>query len=309
MKSFSLIFSIILLCATIVKSQTTEAEKVLKSNNLDTLLGWKKGGLITIAFTQVSLSKWAAGGENSIAGNGFVNLFANLKQRKFAWDNNLDLGYGIIRQGDSEAPWIKSDDKIDFTSKYGQKANEHLFYAGLLNFKSQFNAGYAKPGDSIAISNFLSPGYILLAIGMDYKPNDNVSIFVSPITDKTTIVLDELLSNAGAFGVEEGKKMRTELGGYMKLLYKKDIKENITFGSRLELFANYLKFKTVKDVDVLWENVIAIKISKYISANITTTLIWDNDVDIAWTDVNDNAHFGPTTQFKEVLGIGFSYKF
>lgn len=308
MKKLILITSFVFI-GHLLFAQITEGEKRLKKNNLDTIVGWKKGGLITLSFTQVSLSKWAAGGENSIAGNGFVNLYANYKQKNFAWDNNLDLGYGIIRQGNSEAPWIKSDDKIDFTSKYGQKANEHLFYAGLLNLKSQFNAGYANPGDSVAISKFLAPGYVLLALGMDYKPNKELSMFISPITEKSTIVIDETLSNAGAFGVEAGKKFRAEVGGYLKAVYKKDLKETISLSSRVELFANYLEFKTIKDVDVLWENIVSIKISKYISANITTTLIWDNDIDIAWTDVNDKEHFGPTTQFKEVLGIGFSYKF
>jgi len=288
-------------------AQTTEAEKVLKTNNIDTVYGWKNGGLVSLSFTQVSLTNWASGGQNSIAGNGFVNLFANLKRKKFAWDNNLDLGFGLIRQGDSKEPWIKSDDKIDFSSKYGQKANEHWFYAGLINLKSQFASGYSNPGDSVAISKFLAPGYVLGAVGMDFKPNDKLTMFISPITGKATIVMDDYLSSIGAFGVDSGKTLRGELGGYLKIQWKKDLKENISFSTRAELFANYLEFKTIEDVDVLWENVLAIKISKYISANITTTLIWDNDVMIA--DKNDATLSSPKIQFKEVLGIGFSYKF
>lgn len=300
---------VFLLLNSNISAQTTEAEKALKTSNIDTTLGWKKGGMVSLAFTQVSLTRWASGGMNSISGNGFVNLFANLKREKFAWDNNLDLGFGLIRQGDSKAPWVKSDDKIDFTSKYGQKASEHWFYAGLLNFKSQFAPGFTNPGDSIAISKFLAPGYVLGAVGMDFKPNDKLTMFISPITGKATIVMDNYLSSVGAFGIDTGKTVRAEVGGYLKFQWKKDLKENISFSTRAELFANYLEFKTIEDIDVLWENILSIKISKYIAANITTTLLWDNDVDIAFTDKNGIDKVQPSIQFKEVLGIGFSYKF
>jgi hypothetical protein len=308
MKISLYIFSLFIL-STSVFAQTTEAEKALKTSTIDTTLGWKKGGMVSISFTQVSLTRWASGGMNSIAGNGFVNLFANYKGKNFAWDNNLDLGFGLIRQGDSKAPWVKSDDKIDFTSKYGQKASEHWFYAGLLNFKSQFAPGFTNPGDSIAISKFLAPGYVLGAIGMDFKPNDKLTMFISPITGKATIVMDDYLSSVGAFGIDTGKTMRAEIGGYLKFQWKKDLKDNFSFSTRVELFANYLEFKTIEDVDVLWENILSVKISKYIAANITTTLLWDNDVDIAYTDKNGDPKTGKSIQFKEVLGIGFSYKF
>ena len=50
---------------------------------------------------------------------------------------------------------------------------------------------------------------------------------------------------------------------------------------------------------------------KYISATVTTHLLYDHDIDIA-VDTNDDGitdKVGPRTQFKEVLGVGFSYKF
>src|SRR4051812_27192317 len=76
---------------------------------------WRRGGLVSINLSQVSLTNWSAGGENSVAGNGIVNIFANYKRGKIAWDNNLDLAYGLIMQGKNDDV-TKSDDKIDFTS-------------------------------------------------------------------------------------------------------------------------------------------------------------------------------------------------
>ncbi len=49
--------------------QTTEAENKLRTAVNYTILGWKKGGLVTLNFSQASFSNWAAGGQNSIALN------------------------------------------------------------------------------------------------------------------------------------------------------------------------------------------------------------------------------------------------
>ena len=142
-------------------TQTTDTEKelvntkdVLKKQNKDTLEGWKTGGVFSVNLTQVSLTNWNAGGQNSVSVNGILSLFANYKKGKSAWDNQLDLGYGILQQGDDGIR--KTDDKIEFTSKYGQKAFKNWYYAGLVNFKSQMTVGYNYPDDSTVISNFLA---------------------------------------------------------------------------------------------------------------------------------------------------------
>ncbi|MGE0560596.1 MAG: DUF3078 domain-containing protein [Flavobacteriales bacterium] len=314
-----LIFTILITTSFFLKAQTTELEEDLKKQTKDTLDGWKTGGVFSLNITQVSLTNWASGGQNSISVNGIMSLFANLKKGKSTWDNSLDLAYGLVKQGEDNVR--KTDDKIDFTSKYGQKARKNWYYAGLINFKSQFTAGYNYPDDSTKISNFLAPAYVLGAIGMDYKPNDDFTLFISPFTMKTTIVNDQLLADAGAYGVDKaeydnlgnvlkrGKNIRSEYGGYLRGIYKKNIMENINFQTKLELFSNYAEEPT--HIDVNWEVLIAMKVNKYISATISTQLIYDHDVDIAIDSNGDGLidSFGPRTQFKEVLGVGLNYKF
>lgn len=300
-------------------AQTTEAETLLKKQSSDTLDGWKTGGLISVNLTQVSLTNWTAGGQNSLSVNGILSLFANLKKGNSNWENALDLSYGLLQQGDDEVR--KTDDKIDFTSKYGQKAFKNWYYAGLMNFKSQMTAGYAYPDDSTEISNFLAPAYTLGAIGIDYKPNNFFSLFISPLTMKMTIVNDQTLADAGAFGVEaaqfnelgvltqKGLTTRVEYGGYLRAFFKKDIMTNVNLQSKLELFSNYTENPT--NIDVNWEVLIAMKVNKYISATISTQLIYDDDIDISIDNNNDGIidAVGPRTQFKEVLGVGLTYKF
>ena len=280
---------------------------------------WKKGGMASLTFNQVSLTNWAAGGQSSISGNAFVNLFANYKDEKQTWDNSLDLGYGLIRN--NSQPFVKSDDRIELNSKYGRNINKNWYYSGLLNFRTQFAAGYNIPNDSVLISDFLAPGYILLALGFDFKPSDNFTLMLSPVTSKTTIVNNQTLADAGAFGVEgaefdalgnrvaAGKMMRNEIGAFLKLMYKKDIVENVNFQTKLDLFSNYIN--NPQNIDVNWETIVTMKINKFLSANFNTHLIYDDDINIA-VDNNDDGitdAVGPRVQFKEVFGLGLSYKF
>ena len=199
---------------------------------------WKLGGITSLNFTQSSFTNWAAGGENAISASALTSLFANYKKDKWTWDSNLDMGYGMLKSGEDK--FRKNEDKIDLTSKLGRYAfYDHWYYTALVNFKSQFDAGYNLPDDSTVISHFMAPGYVLGSIGLDYKSTDNsLNIYISPVTSRTTIVNNQGLANAGAYGVtparydsvagvyvivENGDMVRSEFGGYFKLTFKKDL--------------------------------------------------------------------------------------
>ncbi len=92
-------------------------------------------------------------------------------------------------------------------------------------------------------------------------------------------------------------------------MYTANVMENITLQTKLELFSNYLE--TPQNIDINWETLISMKVNKLISATLSTHLIYDDDIEIT-IDKNDDGIIderGPRIQFKEVLGVGFSYKF
>ena len=77
----------------------------------------------------------------------------------------------------------------------------------------------------------------------------------------------------------------------------------------MELFSNYRH--NPQNIDVNWENIIGFKVNKYISASITIQMYYDDDVKLR-IDKNKDGSIdinGPRLQFKQVLGIGFNYKF
>lgn len=291
------------------------------SNSQDTL--WRKSGIINLNFNQTSLNNWAAGGEDALSLSGLLSAYDNYKKGRTAWDNSLDLGYGMLKQGDQKLR--KNEDKIDFTSKLGYAVNtkNKMFYSALLNFKSQFDKGYNYPNDSVAISKFGAPAYVTLALGLDYKPNKSFSLFVSPVTMKMTIVADPVLADAGAYGVDpaeydtlgvrtkDGKQTRTEFGAYLNAKFQRDIMQNVNLLTKLDLFSNYAD--NPQNIDVNWEVLIAMKINKLLTASISTQLIYDDNIAVPlFSDVNGvktQTGAGPRTQFKEVLAIGLSYKF
>jgi hypothetical protein len=261
---------------------------------------WKKGGDYALNFSDVAFSNWAAGGDNAQNINSFMNLFASYAKDKIAWDNTLNLSYGLSDVAGKG--YRKSDDKIDFSSKFGYKANEKLFYAALGTFKSQFTAGYEYTDqDKNVISNLMAPGYFTFGIGIDYKPSKCLSIYFSPVTNKMTFVNIEGLRTK--YGLEADKSTRYEFGGLAKIVFRKDIVKNVTLESKLELFSNYLK--NPQNIDIDWQNALTMKVNKYLSASILTHLLYDDDIDIN-ADA-DGKQVG--IQFTRTFGVGFMYKF
>lgn len=270
----------------------------------DSLKNWKKGGDFSFTFSQVSLNNWAAGGKNSMAGTFLVNGFANYKKNKSAWDNTLLLGYGLTKQGSENM--VKTEDRLYFTSKYGYSAAKAWYYSALVDLKTQMTTGYQDPPENtIRISELFAPAYVLLSLGMDYKPNDDFSLYLSPFTNKMTLVMDEDLSDAGAYGVDPGDNIKNEYGALLKSVYKKsNLLKNVDFFTRLDLFSNLADEPGHIDVD--WEARFNMKINSYLSAVAALNLLYDHDV--KYVDSN-GVEKGPRVQTKQLLGFGLNFKF
>lgn len=277
-----------------------------------TVNGWKKGGFLALNFNQVSLTNWAAGGESALSSTILGNAFIKYRKNDAYFESVLDAGFGFITT--PTQPLRKNEDKIELNAKYGKKARGHFYYAGMLNFRTQFAEGFNFPNDITVISRFLAPGFLSLALGLDYKPNDWFSMFISPATGRATFVMDTALSNLGQFGVTPGSNVRFEFGAYIRARLQKDLVKNVSVVSNLQLFNNYTDpIKPQRaNIDVNWENLILIKANKWLTTSIFTNLIYDHDIQIPVKRIENGVEVigsGPRLQFKEVLGIGLSVKF
>ena len=270
---------------------------------------WEFTGLSSLNFTQVALSNWNGGGTSALSANGIGTYSANYTKDKEKWSNTLNIAYGIQRT--EETGTRKTDDKLEFVSKYNRTAFKKWSYTSILNFRSQLQPGYSFPEDAekIRISDWMAPGYLNFSIGLENQPYKWLTIYISPISSKTTFVLDDELSAVGAFGVDANETVRYEFGGLVKLAVDAKLDNNIKYTSSLELFSNYSN--NPENIDVNWDNLIAFQINKFLTTSLSFTLIYDDDIKLP-IDSNDDGetdYSAPRTQIKQVLSIGVQYKF
>ena len=285
-----------------VRKLSKEAARTIKKEQ-DTLeLFWKRGGLYNLNLSQGSLANWAAGGDNfSLAVTSILNLYSFYKKDKHSWDNTLDFNFGYVRT--SSLGSRKNDDRLDIVSKYGHAVSPKWNIAGLVNLRSQLFKGYTYENDVKEFASaFLSPGYLLASLGMDFRPHEQISVFFSPVTARWVIVKDDSLSAKGLYCVEPGKHSSTEIVAYASDNYQQEISKSITYKGRLDLFSNY-KHNPEK-IDVFMTNVLSAKLSKVLSASWNVDLIYDDDVRLFGKDGKS-----PAVQLKSLVGLGLLVKF
>lgn len=322
MKQFSIILMWLFAFSAMAQDQVGTTKKDTSS--------WTKSGFFGVNASQTALSDWNGGGQNNVALNAIFNFDAVYKRNKSEeWTNKIDAQYGLIKPGDLR--FRKNIDQLFALTKYNINAfNKYWFYVSQADYRTQFAPGYKyKTNDSIdgnATSDMNSPGYVQLAIGLDFKPADYFSATFAPVAGKMTFVNRQYLADAGAFGVDKavydanglrvtaGKRSRFEFGGRVIIKFKKDIVKNVNLDSYLDLFSNYTN--KPGNIDVVFNNLLTVKISKYFTANVISQMLYDNDV-IRKRDLNNNGIIegdkgdinGPRLQLLTTIAFGFGYKF
>ena len=263
---------------------------------------WTREGNLGLKLTQVSLTNWAAGGDNSVAFDFQGAYQANYKKGKHLWNNRLELAYGLNRTGEDGTK--KANDKIYLNSNYGYSIAKSWYASAFATFQTQFSPGYDYSiSKDISVSEFMSPAYLTTGLGFTYEPNKIFTVVLSPASWRGTFVLNDRLSDEGAYGVDPGKHLLSSFGANLKGEVRYEFMKNMTVYSRLDLYSDYLH--KPQNIDVNWEVQITMAINKWFSTTLTTNLVYDDDVKIAQKDGTK----GPRVQFKEILGVGLQFNF
>lgn len=275
---------------------------------------WKTGGNYNLNIQQVTLSNWAAGGASSFALNSGVSLFANYKKDKKVWDTQLTINLGFNRQSDRQYQTRKTNDNFVFVSNYGRELSEVYYLSTQIDARTQLLEGfkYSRPSGSetdvrTKISDLLSPGYVQSSTGLNYRKTyekgGKLSVILSPFTGRFTIVMNDSLSNAGAFGVTPGENVRAEAGMSLNTSINGfQLMENVTWKAELNLFSNYERFGNMV---VNLNSIIRLKVNKYISTRIETAIIYDEEVFIK----QDNGTSKQAVQLQNLINFGISLDF
>lgn len=284
---------------------------------------WTNVNKLGINFSEVAFVNWNAGGNNSASALGNARFERNYKFRYTRWDNYMDLRYGLNLQEGQKLR--KTDDAIRLSSTFGFQRDtiSNWYYSAKANFNTQFSNGYKYPERETPISRFMSPGYSFLGAGISYITKDQkLNLYLSPITQKATFVLDQDLANKGAFGVqraildadgnviEPGENVFLEFGILVTNTWETEVYKNVLLNNRLSLYTDYLR--EFGNIDVDWELNIDLKVNKYLVTTIGTHIIFDDNV-LFNEEVNAQGvvvNPGKTrVQFKQLLGVGVSYAF
>lgn len=284
----------------VIKNLSMETTKTVKKDKDTSSWNWKHGGLVNFTLSQGSLSNWAAGGDNfSLSMSSYFNYFYFYQRKKACWDNNLNMNLGFVQT--TSLGGRKNDDRFDLLSKYDYKMDTigKWYLSALFNFRSQFFDGYTFNNNvSTFSSSVLAPAYILLSLGFDYKPSRKLSLFLSPLTSRWVVVANSTLAAKAAYGVDTGKQIKKEIGGFATLNFTSTLEKNITLQSRLDLFSNYTN--NPQNIDLFMTNQFSFKINKHFSATYSLDLIYDDDVRIFGPEGKS-----PGLQTKSILGIGY----
>ena len=274
----------------------------------DTNHFWHHTGITNINFNQVQLNNWQGGGQNTIAGSGFLHMNSNFDNGTHQWDNKIEAAFGMIRLGNAHQPFQKSDDYLQLASTYARDLNKQWSIALGAEFKTTFAPGYKygkdATGNTVAVqrlSQFMSPGYLQLGAGIKYKYKDLIYAIFSPVAGKMTVISNDSMAKAGVYGVPAGRHIRVQAGEAFKVGMKIPVMQNVVLESTLDMFGNY---KHVQQQAVDWTLSLTCKINSLLTANVGTELLYDQDIAVT----RDNGTVGPAVQFKEVIAIGIQYK-
>lgn len=283
---------------------------------------WDKKHVFGLSVSEVAFVNWNAGGTNSVSALGNFQFVRNYKGKRSQWNNEIIVKYGInSREGEKLR---KTNDEVRLNSTFGYRKDtiSRWFYSVRTNFRTQISDGFKYPNRDNPISRFMAPGYFFLGAGAEYSAlSDNFSLYISPVTQKTTFVLDDTLANQGAFGVkkavydtsgnllEKGNRHLTEIGILIENKWTQKLAKNVTLKNTLSLYTDYIN--SFGNIDVDWQVNIDFVVNNNIKAQIGTHTIFDDDIRFDEVkDANGNVISSKSKiQFKQLLGIGLNYSF
>ncbi len=280
---------------------------------------WKVRYETNFILNQTFLSNWVKGGESNLSMVGDITGYADYikKEENLAFTNFARLKYGLVAS--TENGVRKNIDLLETSSKLNHKAFGKFDFSSTAQIKTQIARGYSYTkisgvDTSILVSKFFNPVTMTVGFGLDYKPTKELSVNIAPLTYKVTYVSDTASIDQTKYGIDADRKARHEPGVGVIINHKFNPFETVQITNRVQLFTNYIK--NPQNVDIDWELTASMKINWFTEIRLNTHFIYDDDTR---TKIyrDGAAVLGPDgkpkvvarTQFKEVIGFSFVFKF
>lgn len=256
----------------------------------DSLLhnGWNLNGTTGLNLSQIALSNWSQGGDNSMAFNFTGNFAFIYFASPIRLDNKLQLSFGRTKIGGQDFRTSDNDFYLENVLSYKVDWEFKPYFSN--SVRTVLANGYQyNPDTTYQISSFFDPGYVTQSLGLLY---DKSKIFQT----RLGIALQETFANTFTQYTDDPtttkiEKFKLETGVESVSSLQYTVAQNLLLNSNLRLFT---RFNHPDVWDVRWNNIITAQINKFFNVNFNVLVVYQKDQ-------------SPKTQVKEALQLGVTY--
>ena len=261
---------------------------------------WQKKSNAMIQFSQNYVSpNWHQGGQSNLAFLSILVTEFNYDNRKnVQWDNKFEWRAGFSSvDGDTLRRISTNDDLVRYLTKFGVKAGGNWYYSVSGEVSTHLFNNYRKINSNVLKTKLLTPIRTNIGIGMDYKYKKIFSLMIAPLTFKYIYMNDTVNVDPTSLGIQKGESQLKQFGSSLlaQLNYSPALNWDIT--ARFRVYSDYKKAEA--DLEVVNN----FTINRFLSARLLLNPRYDN------TAIMKEGDKKATIQFKELLSIGFSYRF
>lgn len=258
---------------------------------------WEADLRATLSASQASYSNWTEGGVSTLASTALLAGKAVRTTPNWTQTFESRLGIGVVKQDTLNLR--KAEDVIRLTATVAYRG-EGFFRSfnptAAVGIRTQFAPGFnyeANPFNDgrdppVMVSDWFSPATFTQSLGLTYGSDWGFRQRLGVALKETVVLIQDFRT---LYGVDNSDPIRFQLGVESFTEVDKEVLENVLLKSSLGLFA---AFNQEELPDMLWENIIVMKVNEWLSADLEFVALFDRDL-------------SDRIQLKEALSIGFSF--
>ncbi len=249
---------------------------------------WTPSAIAGLNISQLALSNWTQGGDNSLTWTITGNLGYNYRSMTWNFFNNLKLAYGRTKLGTQD--FRTNDNEFYLESVLSVKVGWPVdpFFSNTV--RTTVAPGYNyNNNQATEIANFFDPGYVTQSLGFTYDRLYNFKTRLGVAVQET--FTNHFRQYSDNINTSKKEAFKAETGIQSVTSGQIQIAENLLLNSNLTLFT---RFESLDVWDVRWDNSIVAKVNSWLNVNIGFLFIYQKDQ-------------SPTAQMKQSLQLGIVY--
>lgn len=249
---------------------------------------WVPVAAVGLNLSQVALSNWTQGGDNTVAisflGTGGLKYYSEY----WKFRNDLKIAYGRTKLGSQDYRTTDNELYLESVLSYNIGWAVDPYISNIV--RSAIGTGYNyNQTPPIATAGFFDPAYVTQSVGFTYNKLESFTTRLGFAVQETfTNKYNQYADDPATVKIE---KTKVETGLESVTTAEITLQQNLLYKSNLRLFT---RFESMDVWDVRWDNAFVAKLNDYVNVNFAFLLIYQKDQSLK-------------TQIKEALQLGLTY--